>query len=45
MNDLTEMKVPGRKNKVTVVIVFIDAVSIRVFSAIPCIFRVIPSIF
>ena len=44
-NDRTEMKVPGRKNKVTVVIVFIDAVSTSVFSAMPCIFSVIPCIF
>lgn len=39
------MKVPGKKNKVTRVIILIETVSCCVLIAISCIFPVIPSIF
>lgn len=41
---LTAMKVPGRKNKVTKVIIFIETVSVFVFRAISLISFVICSI-
>ena len=45
MNVLTDMKVPGKKNMVTKVMIRIDTVSFSVLSATSCIFAVISSIF
>lgn len=44
-NGLTAMKVPGKKNNVTNVIIFIDTVSVFVLRAISLISLVIFSIF
>jgi len=43
--ELTDMNVPGKKNKVTRVIILIDTVSSLVFWAIFCILSVIFSMF